>query len=66
MVKEEKICEFISFVHSHPAFYNKADAEYKNNNIKKYSEGKNNQTAYRAEQKFGKNSPRRLGPICKQ
>ena len=34
MVKEEKICEFISFVHSHPALYNKSDADYKNNDIK--------------------------------
>ena len=34
MVKEEKICDFIAFVHSHPALYNKADAEYKNNDIK--------------------------------
>ena len=34
MVKEEKICEFISFVHSNPALYSKSDAEYKNNDIK--------------------------------
>ena len=34
MVKEKKIYDFISFVHSHPALYNKTDAEYKNNDIK--------------------------------
>ena len=34
MVKKEKICEFIFFVHSNPALYSKSDAEYKNNDIK--------------------------------
>ena len=34
MVKEEKICEFISFVHSNPALYSKSDSDYKNNDTK--------------------------------